>query len=95
MERHAETDLYGSETILVVEDEISVGEITRQMLSEKGYRVLLARDSEEGIRIFEENKESIDLVLTDVVMPGMGGREFAARLGRIKPGINVLFTCCS
>ncbi len=91
LERDLAIDLYGRETVLVVEDEESVREIAKRVLSEKGYRVLLARESEEGIRIFQEHKESIDLVLSDVVMPGMGGREFAAMLEKIKPGTKILY----
>jgi CheY-like chemotaxis protein len=84
-------DLWGRETVLVVEDEESVRGIVARILAEKGYRVLLAGEGKEGLRLFDEHKESIDLLVTDVVMPGMGGRELAVRLEAARPGMKVLY----
>ena len=84
-------DLYGGETVLVVEDEDAVRGIVTRVLEESGYRVLWASDGNDGIHLFEENREAIDLLITDVVMPGMGGRELASRLEASRPGIKVLY----
>jgi PAS domain S-box-containing protein len=81
----------GSETVLVVEDEDSVREIINRVLSGKGYRVLMASDGSEGLRVSAEYNGPIDLLLTDLVMPGMGGREFATRLEAGRAGMKVLF----
>jgi PAS domain S-box-containing protein len=81
----------GSETVLVVEDETSVREIVNRVLSAKGYRVLTASDGSEGLRVSGEYNGPIDLLLTDMVMPGMGGRELATRLEAGRAGMKVLF----
>lgn len=73
-------DLRGSETILVVEDDEMVRRLARQMLSKAGYRVLDAGSGEEAIRIARENEGQIDLVITDVVMPRMSGKELTEKL---------------
>ena len=83
--------LSGGETVLVVEDEGAVRGVVTRVLAESGYRVLWACDGNEGIRLFEENREAIDLLVTDMVMPGMGGRELASRLEASRPGIKVLY----
>jgi PAS domain S-box-containing protein len=84
-----ETD--GSETILLVEDEESVRELVRITLVSRGYRVLEAEDGDAGLRVAESFKGNIDILITDVVMPGIGGRELAKRLLALRPGISVLF----
>jgi PAS domain S-box-containing protein len=81
----------GSEAVLVVEDENSVREIVNRVLSGKGYRVLMASDGSEGLRISGEYNGPIDLLLTDLVMPKMGGRELATRLEAERAGMKVLF----
>lgn len=83
--------LYGGETVLVVEDEDAVRGIVTRVLSENGYRVLSCGDGKEGLRLFTEKMEEIDLLVTDVVMPGMGGQELASKLKASKPGIKVLY----
>ncbi len=83
--------LQGSEAVLVVEDENSVREIINRVLSGNGYRVLMASDGNEGLRISGEYNGPIDLLLTDLVMPGMGGRELATRLEAERAGMKVLF----
>jgi len=70
----------GSETILVVEDEESLRQVTRRILEAKGYSVLLACDGAEGIAMCTANNGSIDLILSDVVTPTLGGTDMAQRL---------------
>jgi CheY-like chemotaxis protein len=82
----------GTETILLVEDEEMVRSLTRQILEECGYTILEARNGVEAIAICEEHGSQIDLLLTDVVMPQMGGRELAERLAPIYPRMQILFS---
>jgi CheY-like chemotaxis protein len=82
----------GTETILVVEDEPSVRTVTIQMLREAGYHVLEARNGDEATQVLAEYAAPIHLVLTDVVMPGMGGRGLAEHVGLTRPETQVLFT---
>jgi two-component system, cell cycle sensor histidine kinase and response regulator CckA len=84
-----ETD--GSETVLLVEDEESVRELVRITLGSRGYKVLEAEDGEAGLRVADSFKERIDILITDVVMPGIGGRELAKRLLALRPGLSVLY----
>lgn len=81
----------GSETILVVEDEPNVRQIARVALQTHGYRVLDAAGTREALRLIESAKSPIDLVITDVVMPEMSGRELADQLRSAHPAIRVLF----
>jgi two-component system cell cycle sensor histidine kinase/response regulator CckA len=81
----------GSETVLLVEDEDGVRALSREVLQGFGYIVLEARDGAESIRIAEQHKGQIDLLLTDVVMPRMSGREVAERLEGMYAGMKVLF----
>jgi two-component system cell cycle sensor histidine kinase/response regulator CckA len=68
-------------TVLIVEDEEAVLELTRRILESNGFACLEARDGDEGLAVFEAHRDEIDLVLTDVVMPGMSGPELAERIG--------------
>jgi PAS domain S-box-containing protein len=81
----------GAETILLVEDEVDVREFTRDVLAQSGYTVLEARDTEDAVRLGEHHPGPIHLVVTDVVMPGMGGREVAERVMGQRPGVKVLY----
>lgn len=81
----------GTETILLVEDEASLRTLTRTSLEVSGYKVLEARDGLEALEISNTHEGLIDLLLTDVVMPGMGGPELARTLGRRRPEAHVLF----
>jgi two-component system, cell cycle sensor histidine kinase and response regulator CckA len=83
--------LRGSETVLVVEDEDAVRQITRLVLQMHGYVVLEARNGAEALRICEGHGGPLDLLVTDVVMPDMGGRQVAERLTARNPGMKVLF----
>jgi len=82
----------GSATILIVEDETAVREITSTMLTELGYRVMEASDGEEALRLFGAHRSTIDLLLTDVVLPGpIRGREIAEQITAMRPAVRVLF----
>jgi PAS domain S-box-containing protein len=81
----------GSETILVVEDDDSVRRLVQETLSRDGYELLAAADGMAAIRTMEKHNGPIDLLLTDVVMPGMNGRELAGAAERLRPEIKVLF----
>jgi signal transduction histidine kinase len=81
----------GARTLLVVEDESAVRELVRTALTRAGYRVLAARDGEEALTRAAAHAGRIDLLLTDVVMPGMNGRELALRFRQARPDARVLF----
>jgi CheY-like chemotaxis protein len=81
----------GTETVLVVEDEEAVRLIVRRVLRDQGYTILEARDGNEALRICAHKGDSIDLVLSDVIMPGMGGRELSRALGVRWPALPILF----
>jgi two-component system, cell cycle sensor histidine kinase and response regulator CckA len=74
-----------------VEDEESVRELVRVTLASRGYNVLEAENGESGLRIAEGFKKHIDILITDVMMPGIGGRELARKLLLLRPGISVLY----
>jgi two-component system cell cycle sensor histidine kinase/response regulator CckA len=86
-----QNDAGGCETVLLVEDEESVRELVRVTLASRGYQVLEAENGESGLRIAESFKEHIDILITDVVMPGIGGRELARKLLLLRPAISVLY----
>jgi signal transduction histidine kinase/CheY-like chemotaxis protein len=82
----------GSATILVVEDEPAVREIAVAILAELGYRVLEASDGEEALRVFGANAATIDMLLTDVVLPGrVRGREVSERITAMRPEVKTLY----
>ncbi len=81
----------GSETVLLVEDEDAVRRLARAFLENRGYTVLEARDGAHAIEICEDRGQIIHLMVTDVVMPKMGGRELAQRVAPIRPEMRVLF----
>jgi signal transduction histidine kinase/ActR/RegA family two-component response regulator len=80
-----------AETVLVVEDEEVVRELVCQVLADQGYDVLCAVNGREGLRMSEEHKGQIHLLMTDVVMPVIGGLELARRLSASRPDIKVLY----
>lgn len=82
---------YGTETLLLVEDEDAVRALTRFTLQQCGYTVLEASHGEEAIRVATNHPEQIHLLVTDVVMPGMGGRLLAERLLSLHPKMKVLY----
>ncbi len=79
------------QTILVVEDSDPVRDLVSQVLAGDGYSVLVARSGQEALRIAERHRGTIHLLITDVVMPGMRGREVADRIAAARPGTRVLF----
>jgi CheY-like chemotaxis protein len=82
----------GQETVLVAEDEPAVRAIIARALREYGYRVVEARDGVHALELAQSGPAPPDLVIADVVMPGMGGRQLAAALAQRWSGIPVLFT---
>jgi CheY-like chemotaxis protein len=81
----------GSETLLLVEDEGGVRALSRHVLQGCGYAVLEACDGNEAVRIAEQHEGQIDLLVTDVVMPGISGREVAERIAQQLPHLKILF----
>ncbi|GLC28463.1 ATP-binding protein [Roseisolibacter agri] len=89
---HASGDVRGgSETVLLVEDEDAVRAIARETLARRGYDVLMASDGPGAVALARRHPTPIHLLLTDVIMPGMHGRELAETLLRDRPGMRVLF----
>ena len=81
----------GRETILLVEDEEAVRRMTKMILSQSGYTVLEASNGKEALAVAEGHREPIHLLLTDLVMPNLSGREVAERLTAVRSGLRVLF----
>jgi PAS domain S-box-containing protein len=81
----------GQETILLVEDEANVRRLARQYLENQGYKILEAEDGAAALQIVDGHQGPIDLLLTDVIMPGMNGRELAAHITSLLPGLRVLY----
>jgi two-component system cell cycle sensor histidine kinase/response regulator CckA len=92
LERGAvETPRPGNETLLVAEDEETVRKLAVQILAAQGYTVLTAANGEEALRVFAANRDRIEMVLLDVVMPRVGGREVYEILRAQKPALKFLF----
>jgi two-component system, cell cycle sensor histidine kinase and response regulator CckA len=85
-----EEPLAGAETILFVEDEAFVREVTSEVLRSAGYQVLTAQNAAEAVRIFDARRGDVELLLTDVVLPGETGCAMAGRLRRRNPALKVL-----
>jgi PAS domain S-box-containing protein len=81
----------GGETILLVEDEVNLRHLARQYLETRGYKVLEAEDGAAALQIVDGYKSPIDLLLTDVIMPGMNGRELAGKIVELLPEVRVLY----
>ena len=90
-DREAQAGPVGHETILLVEDEETVRNLAKEVLEECGYRLLTASNGDEGLRAYREHSDKIDLVITDVVMPKMSGRQLAERIRAIRPETRVLY----
>jgi PAS domain S-box-containing protein len=84
--------LRGTETVLVVEDQPEVRRLTLAMLESQGYRLLEAANGTEALSLCERHPEPIHLLITDVVMPGMTGKELATRLLALRPSLKTLYT---
>jgi signal transduction histidine kinase/CheY-like chemotaxis protein len=89
--RPVSSPLEGTERILVVEDDDAVRRMTREFLTIKGYEVVEVRSAAEAIQRMESQGDTIDLVLTDVVMPGMKGGELVERLAKLRANLKVLY----
>jgi CheY-like chemotaxis protein len=89
--RDQETAKGGAETILLVEDEDAVRALARKILESRGYQVLEASSGAHAIEIGRRNG-AIELLLTDMVLPGMGGSEIASRIRELAPRVKVLYT---
>ncbi|HTZ52370.1 MAG TPA: PAS domain S-box protein, partial [Spirochaetia bacterium] len=81
----------GNETILVVEDEASILLMLQRALAQLGYTVIAAHSPAEALRAAEEHPGTLHLLLTDVVMPGMNGRQLVERVAQLRPGVRALF----
>jgi CheY-like chemotaxis protein len=82
----------GNGLILLVDDEDVVLEVGAEMLKRLGYEVVLARDGQQALEIYEENKDRIDMVILDMIMPGMGGGQTYGKLKELNAGVIVLLS---
>ena len=89
--RPATAERRGSETVLVVEDAAAVRMVTRQVLDRYGYAVLEAPNGDTALRLAAKHHGPIHLLLTDVIMPGLSGRELAEQLAQLRPDMRVLY----
>ena len=85
------TKVGGAEIILFVEDETFVRDVTSEVLRSAGYAVLIARNAAEALSLYKEHRGRVDLLLTDVILPGENGRTLAHKLRLQNPALNVLF----
>jgi CheY-like chemotaxis protein len=81
----------GTETVLLVEDDDGVRSLSSSLLAGLGYRVLEAGDAQQAVRIAAESEDDIQLLITDVILPGMNGKELSVQLCGLRPGLKVLF----
>ena len=84
--------LLGPETVLLVDDEDMIIEVGGEILEALGYKVLTARSGPEAIEVFRTNKDHVDIVVLDMIMPGMGGGDAYDQLREIDPGVKVLLS---
>ena len=80
----------GTETILVVDDEEMIKDIARDILSRYGYRVLTAGGGKEAVEVYRRHKKEISVVVLDIVMPDVGGREVFRRIREVDPAARVI-----
>jgi len=91
VEKVAEGSLGGTETVLIVEDEEQILMLSRRILEQYGYRVLTAGTPGDACRLAEKREGDIHLLLTDVILPEMNGKELKERVEAVRPGIKTLF----
>lgn len=84
-------DLKGSETILVVEDDEVIRDLIFNVLTNEGYKVMVAANGKEAVSLLEQHNEKLHLLLTDVIMPGMNGRELYTKMAEKYPDIKVIY----
>jgi PAS domain S-box-containing protein len=82
---------HGQETILLVEDEANLRRLARHYLETQGYKILEAEDGAAALQIVDGYRGTIDLLLTDVIMPGMNGRELATHITQLLPAVHILY----
>lgn len=82
----------GTETILLVDDEEMIIEVNQEILKTLGYKTMIARSGKEAIEIYQNNKEMINMVIMDMIIPGVSGKEFYDNLKKIDPEIKVLLS---
>jgi CheY-like chemotaxis protein len=82
----------GAETILLVEDDEEVRQVASRILRRNGYRVLEAENGADALRVCETESDPVDLIVTDIVMPEMGGAELAKKIRETQPDARILFT---
>jgi CheY-like chemotaxis protein len=82
----------GTETVLVAEDDKEVRTLVTNILTEFGYTVIEAADGDDAVRQFMDHRETIQLLIIDVIMPRISGKEVYTRIGQVRPGIKALFT---
>jgi CheY-like chemotaxis protein len=92
IEKTVATLALGTGTILLIDDEEMIIKVGKELLQELGYDVLSARSGQEAIELYGKNADKIDLVIMDMIMPGMGGGETFDRLKKINPEIKVLLS---
>ncbi len=88
--RAAPSGVAGNETILVIEDEPALRDMVRRALAATGYTVIDAGDGAEALRLSSERQDQVDLVLTDMILPGMTGRELSIEFRRRRPGLPII-----
>ena len=87
-----ETVAKGTGTILLIDDEEMIIKVGEELLQELGYKVIAARSGEEAVKLYNKNRDKIDLVVMDMIMPGMGGGETFDRLKAVNPDVKVLLS---
>jgi len=90
-DKHTSSVLHGTDTILLVEDDPQLRQLASSVLAHCGYKMLIAAGPEEGLAISKENHSAIGLVITDVVMPNMNGRQLAEQILKISPSTKILY----
>lgn len=90
--RGGQTDGTMAITILVVDDEEVIRNLAKILLSRNGFQVLLAENGSKACELFEKNKDVIDLIVLDLIMPGMDGKETYEKLRQLSPGIRVVIS---
>jgi len=85
------TAVFGSETVLLAEDQSSIRSVLREFLDSKGYKVLEAQNGSEALALAERHPGAIDVLVTDVIMPQIRGLELAKRVTELHPDICVIF----
>lgn len=92
MEPDSEDHATSDATVMLVDDEEVIRDMTKEMLKDAGYGVHICNGGAEAISYFQKNAAEIDLVILDLIMPGMGGREVYSKLREVDPGVAVLLS---